>query len=148
MISILAALKWLWAALVTPWLGPALLRLLPWLAPLGGVLKGWAPVLAGLVLVVAFAAGWWIARPADLLTPRQAQQACEDANLRAELAATKEALETAQVTLKIRSIAIGLAEQEIETLRDEMEAIREAAPDPDAPVFDADDPWLRAGRAR
>lgn len=142
---ILTALRWLWAALVTPWLGPALLRVLPFLAPLGGVLKAWAPAIAALVLVAVFAAGWWIARPTDLLTREEAQQACEDASVRAELAATKKALGVAQETLRQRAAAIAAAERWIEDISQEMEALRAAAPDPDDPVFAADDPWLRGG---
>lgn len=146
MTAFLAALKWAWA-LISPWAGRGILKLLPWLLPVVPWLKAMKPALIGCALVAVFAAVWWIARPDERLTVGQAKQVCEDANTRAELAATKRALEAAQVTLRLRSIAIGLAEDEIEGLRQEMEALRAAAPDPDAPVFAADDPWLR-DRAR
>lgn len=147
MTTLTAALRWAWA-LVSPWAGRWALNLLPWLLPVVPWLKAMKPALIGLALVTAVAAGWWLARPDERLTVTEAQQVCEDANVRAELAATKEALETARATLRHRAIAIGMAENEIETLRDEMEAIRAAAPDPDAIVFDADDPWLQRKRAR
>lgn len=135
-------------ALLAPWLGGALLTVLPWFAPLGGVLKAWRPVLMGLALVAVFAAGWWVARPVERLTVEEAKQVCEEANLRARLDATEQALRQAELTLQIRGRALRLLERQIEALREEREALRAAAPDPTAIVFDADDPWLRTGSTR
>ena len=137
-------LSWLWA-LIAPWGGRLLLKALPWALPLLPALK--AAVFSALAAAV-LAGVVWLSWPEKRLTEAEAQQACEDANMRAELDATKEALRVAQETLRQRAIAIGMAEDEIENLRQEMEALRAAAPDPDAPVFAADDPWLRGRRTR
>lgn len=137
-------LSWLWA-LFAPWGGRVLLRALPWLVSLLPALKtivfavAAAAVLAGIV---------WLSWPDERMTRAEAQQACADANMRAELEATKEALRVAQETLRRRNAAMDAAERWIDELEKEMEALRAAAPDPDAPVFAADDLWLRSGRSR
>ena len=140
MPALIGALEWL-RALAAPWAGRLLLRVLPWAVPLLPVLRGLAVAAC---LAAALGAVIWLAWPDPRqMTQAEAKQACEDAMARAELAATRDALRHAQETLRWRATAIDMAEEEIETLRTEMEALRAAAPDPDAPVFAADDPWLR-----
>lgn len=137
-------ISWLWA-LVAPWGGRLLLNALPWLVPLLPALKA---ALFGVIGTVVLAGVVWLSWPEKRMTEAEAQQACDNANMRAELDATKKALEVAQATLRLRTEAIEMAEKEIDALTQEMEALRAAAPDPDAPVFAADDPWLRSGRSR
>jgi len=132
-------------ALVAPWAGKRLLRLLPWLVPLLPALKA---ALFGVIATAVLAGIVWLSWPDERMTRAEAQQACADANMRAELEATKEALRVAQETLRRRDAAMDAAERWIDELEKEMEALRAAAPDPDAPVFAADDPWLRSGRSR
>lgn len=134
----------LWA-LVAPWGGRLLLKALPWLVPLLPALKA---ALFGVIATAVLAGVVWLSWPEKRMTEAEAQQACEDANMRAELEATRRALQEAQATLKRRDEAIDMAEKEIDALTREMEALRAAAPDPDAPVFAVDDPWLRARRSR
>ena len=70
-----------------------------------------------------------------------------EANLRAELTATREELRAARKTLLVRARAIEMADSEIELLNKEIENIRAAARQSGGPVFAADDPWQRK-RAR
>ncbi len=53
-----------------------------------------------------------------------------------------------QRTLATREKEKAEAEDEIETLREELKDARSKSPDPDAVVFPADDPWLRAKQRR
>ena len=133
-------------ALVAPWAGKRLLRLLPWLLPAWTWLKALVPVVISGVILAAVIWGWWALRDAEpTVKVSEVKQVCEDANLRARIAALEDALRVANQTLQQRREALEWAEEEIRHLHEEMEALRAAAPDPDALVFDADDPWLRAG---
>ena len=138
-----------WAYL-SPWLGPLLLvaRQSPWLAPALSIIGAWRAVLFGAVLLAAIAGVVWLRWPEEKVTVAEAVQRCEDARLRAELIATRAALQTAEATLRLRATAIDSAESYITALNEELEKIRAEAPDPDASVFDADDPWLRGQRRR
>jgi len=55
---------------------------------------------------------------------------------------------TLQKTLDERELEAAAAIAEAELLRDQLEKAREKSPDPDAVVFPADDPWLRAKQRR
>ena len=142
MPAIIAFVKFVWAW-VLPYVGPLRAAALPWLLPLAPLANVWRVIALGAVLAAVFAGVWWLATPEQKMTVAEAKQACEDANARAELAATREALRQAQETLRWRAKAIDIAEAEIDTLTKKMEDLRATAPDPDAPVFAADDPWLR-----
>lgn len=142
-----AAIKAAWA-FVLPWTGKFAAWALPWLVPLRAALP-FARLMIGLA-VIAGSIGIiaWMAWPDKQVTIADARQLCEDSRLRAELTATKAALASAQATLRLRADTIAHAESFIESMNEEMEKIRAEAPDPDAPVFAADDPWLQRKRAR
>ena len=53
-----------------------------------------------------------------------------------------------QQTLATRELEQAAADARIELLRKELEEARAKSPDPDAVVFPADDPWLRARQRR
>lgn len=53
-----------------------------------------------------------------------------------------------QETLQTRELEQAAADAEIEMLRDQLEDARAKSPDPDAVVYPADDPWLRAKQRR
>ncbi|MGE8942716.1 hypothetical protein ACO2I3_12445 [Leptospira interrogans] len=138
-----------WAYL-SPWLGPLLLwaRQSAWLAPVVSIFGAWRAILLGAVLLAAIAGVVWLRWPEEKITVTEAAQRCEDARLRAELTATKAALRIAEATLRLRATAIDSAESYITALNEELEKIRAEAPDPDASVFDAGDPWLLGQRRR
>lgn len=142
---VLKMAKFAWGWLL-PIVGKAWRWALPVLAPWTGALKAALPVLVSVAVIAAAAGAWWLLTPSGGLTAQQCKQECEAANLKAELEATKDALRIAAETLRLRGILIEETEKEIHELREELEKLREVAPDPDVVVFAADDPWLRARR--
>lgn len=93
-----------------------------------------APKLWGTLILVGFATlslgAWWVSTSDS-----------SDAELRAELAATREELRTAREVLRLRARAIEMAENEVKVLRKELANVRAAANAPGVPVFAADGAW-------
>lgn len=142
------ALRWLWS-FISPWAG----RVITWAAP--GLLP-WLPGLSlgkiarGLCLVAALGGvawlTWLVMRPDPSKGPVIAVSAVEAQRFRAENQSLKANLARAENTLREREEYASMAEQYIDTLKAEKDAIRAQSSNPDAPVFYADDPWLRQGR--
>lgn len=142
------ALRWAWTFL-SPWLGPLVTRLAPGLAAAwpGIRLK---PVLRGLALAAlacAFAWGTWrLVRREPDPEPMVAVSVVEAQRFKAENESLRAALARANQTLRDRERQADLADQYIEALKAEKEALRALSTNPDAPVFAADDPWLLGRR--
>lgn len=136
--------------ILAPWLGPVLLVLRPWLARLRGAgasASGYAgPVLIAVAIGAVGVGIWRIwASPSHKAVAAEAKIACDAANTRAELAATKSALGMREATLAERDRQLQSAEALIGELENDAKKLRERAPGAADPVFAADDPWLRSG---
>jgi len=142
------AIKWAWA-LVLPWVGPLLpplLRNIPALA----TLRRWARRGFIAALVLAALLSLYVAMR-TLRNPVEERVSAAEVN--ASLYAERNRQLTRSVAQLERSLAIrerekAAAENEIAELRATMEASRAQSPNPDAVVFPADDPWLRAKQRR
>lgn len=142
------ALRWAWSFL-SPWLGPLVTRLAP------GLVAAWPgirlkPALRGLALAAlacAVAWGTWrLVRREPDPEPMVAVSVVEAQRFKAENESLKAALARANETLRDRERQADLADQYIEALKSEKEALRALSTNPDAPVFAADDPWLLGRR--
>lgn len=142
------ALRWLWS-FIAPWAG----RLVTIVAP--GLVSFWpgfslVKVARGFALLV-LAGGvawltWWIMRPDPSRGPLVAVSVVEAQRFKAENESLKKSLAKASETISNRDQQAALADQYIEALKSEKEALRAQSSDPDAPVFAADDPWLLGRR--
>lgn len=142
------ALRYLWS-FVSPWAG----RLITWLAP--GLIP-WLPSLSlgkitrGLATLAVFCAvgfaAWWFTRSSPDQGPMVSVSVVEAQRLKAENKSLKASVAKAEKTLSERERESELASQYIATLEREKESLRALSSNPDAPVFPADDPWMRQGR--
>lgn len=144
MLGLGTALRWAWS-LVSPWLGPLVTRVAPWLVPwvsglsLRRIARGLG--LAALLTFVAWGV-WRFSRPDPDAPVMVSVDAVEASRLKAENAELKAANARSQETLRQRERGEVLANQLILSLEAEKEALRALSSDPDAPVFAHDDPWL------
>ena len=145
---ILTALKWLWT-FVSPWLGPVVTRWAPWLVPwLSGFSLRRALRAAGIAaaFTAVIWATWRLARPDPDAPVMVSVEKVEAQRWKAKSEGLEAALAKATETVRQREREAALADQYIEALKAEKEALRALSSDPDAPVFAADDPWLRGRR--
>lgn len=139
---------WAWS-FVSPWLGPLLTKVAPFLA-------AWFPgvsprkILRGIAFVCVAGLIAWLAwrwtRPDPDAVAMVAVPVVEAQRFRAENEKLKAAIAKSEETIRLRAREAELADQYIEALKAEKEALRAQSSDPDAPVFAADDPWLRGRR--
>ena len=146
---IAAAFKWAWT-FASPWLGPVVVRVAPWLAQyiagfsLRRALRRLA--IAGMFCAVVWGT-WRLTRPDPDAPMMVAVSAVEAQRFKAENDGLRAALAKAEETMRQRERGAALADQLILSLEAEKEALRALSSNPDAPVFAADDPWL-LGRSR
>lgn len=139
-------LAFLWS-FVSPWLGPLVVRVAPWLATtfpslsIRRVIRGVA--LIGFAAVIAWGT-WRIMRRDPDAEPVVAVSVVEAQRYKAENESLRRALAKAEEIRRAREQEAQLAEDYLTALKAEKEALRAQSSDPDAPVFAADDPWLLA----
>jgi hypothetical protein len=142
------ALQWAWALLL-PYLGPLLVRLARWWAPWSGIRIGLGAIAALVLALCAFGGAWWLLSRDPPPSPAMVSAAQVEAQRWKALAeARATAAREKDAALVRRAASIAELEAEINSLNVEMEALRAQTADPHRVVLPADDPWLRARRAR
>jgi len=101
-------------------------------------------------LVVAVAIGAVALTVHDRRVSRETRAACVAEHVLAardaELAAIRGALEKAALQLKDRHAALQAQTEDLNRLEADNARLRSLSPDPDRPVFAADDPWLQRSK--
>jgi len=158
MFTLLAGLASAAWGFVAPWFGPIVAVVLPWFRRardrVGGLTGGIAPFSTTLVFLIAVGLIVWLSLrltskpPApktvtvaevELVRQRETLSALQRANTRLQQAYSKRDEEASRL-----QATLALTKHELEQAR---HAARDKTNGP-RPVFDADDPWLRAKRQR
>jgi len=138
----IAILKFMWAWAL-PFVGPWIARAWPWLPSFRLSFGSLIPL--AMVCAAGFGAFWLLRlAPAPPRPVMIAASEVEAAALRAENASLKNAVAEADATRALREAADAHLDDEIRNLTEELAHARDASPTSSAPVFAADDPWLRA----
>jgi len=142
------AIKWVWA-LALPWVGPVLPPLLRNIPALATIRRWGRRAFIAALILAALVSLYVVMRTLRNPVEERVSAAEVNASLYAERnRQLTQSVASLQRTLQVREREKADAEKEIAELRATMEVSRAQSPNPDAVVFPADDPWLRAKQRR